>query len=130
MKWQHVDWTSERKSRVRELWDQGHSASQIAAMLDIVTTRNAVIGLARRCGFPSRRTGQPRTPKPPECTAGGIAAGSAAPPGFRNLALEALRYWHCRWPGGDGPYTFAASRSTAGRTAYKHHRTAHYGKRT
>ena len=130
MKWQHVDWTSERKSRVRELWDQGFSASQIAAMLDIITTRNAVIGLARRCGFPSRRTGQPRTQKPPETPPEELPPAAPPPPGFRNLALEALRYWHCRWPGGDGPYTFCGQPKHGRSYCYKHHRMAHYGKRT
>jgi GcrA cell cycle regulator len=47
-------WPPERIDRLRELWAEGLSASQIAAHLDGVVTRNAVIGKLNRLGLKSR----------------------------------------------------------------------------
>lgn len=44
------DWTDERMARLKQLWDSGHSASQIAMDLRGVS-RNAVIGKLRRLGM-------------------------------------------------------------------------------
>ncbi len=46
-------WTEERVERLKELWSQGMSASEIAQMLGDVT-RNAVIGKAHRLGLSGR----------------------------------------------------------------------------
>jgi GcrA cell cycle regulator len=46
-------WPPERVDRLRELWAEGLSASQIAAGLDGVVTRNAVIGKLHRLGLKS-----------------------------------------------------------------------------
>ena len=46
-------WTDERIDRLKQLWTEGHSASQIAAMLGEVT-RNAVIGKVHRLGLSGR----------------------------------------------------------------------------
>lgn len=55
-------WTDERVAELKQLWEQGHSASQIASILGEVT-RNAVIGKAHRLGLSSRpspiKAGQP-----------------------------------------------------------------------
>jgi len=46
-------WTDERVERLKDLWNKGLSASQIAAELGDVT-RNAVIGKAHRLGLSGR----------------------------------------------------------------------------
>ncbi|MDG1727324.1 MAG: GcrA family cell cycle regulator [Emcibacteraceae bacterium] len=47
-------WTDDRVEKLRELWDKGLSASQIANELAEGVTRNAVIGKAHRMGLASR----------------------------------------------------------------------------
>jgi|TARA_R110002096_G_scaffold309403_4_gene503982 GcrA cell cycle regulator len=47
-------WTEDRVEKLRELWDKGLSASQIAKELAEGVTRNAVIGKAHRMGLASR----------------------------------------------------------------------------
>ncbi|MHA1564655.1 MAG: GcrA family cell cycle regulator [Alphaproteobacteria bacterium] len=58
-----MTWTEERVMRLRELWTEGLSASQIAAQIGGIT-RNAVIGKAHRLGLEGRpspiRSGGPR----------------------------------------------------------------------
>src|SRR3712207_3063070 len=53
-----MSWTDERVERLKKLWQEGLSASQIAAELGGVT-RNAVIGKVHRLGLSGR--GQPTT---------------------------------------------------------------------
>lgn len=48
-----MSWTDERIASLRELWEQGLSASQIAAKLGNIT-RNAVIGKVHRLGLSGR----------------------------------------------------------------------------
>ena len=48
-----MEWTADRVKRLKELWNRGLSASQIAKELG-GTTRNAVIGKAHRLGLSSR----------------------------------------------------------------------------
>ena len=48
-----MSWTSERESKLRELWKKGYTASQIAEMIG-ETTRNAVIGKAHRLNLEER----------------------------------------------------------------------------
>ena len=48
-----MSWTPERKTKLKELWDKGHTASQIAGLLGN-TTRNAVIGKAHRLNLQAR----------------------------------------------------------------------------
>ncbi len=54
-------WTEERVTRLRELWAEGQTASQIAKSLGSVS-RNAVIGKVHRLGLSNRSSG----PKPSE----------------------------------------------------------------
>lgn len=49
-----VSWTEERIEQLRALWDEGKSASQIAAALGEGVSRNAVIGKAHRLGLKAR----------------------------------------------------------------------------
>lgn len=57
-----MSWTDERVEKLKELWGEGMSASQIAKALGGVT-RNAVIGKVHRLGLSNRGTG-PEEPKP------------------------------------------------------------------
>ena len=62
-----MSWTDERIERLKELWSQGVTASQIADELGGVS-RNAVIGKAHRLGLQSRpspvKPNEPDTPAP------------------------------------------------------------------
>lgn len=87
---QQLQWTDERVELLKKLWNDGLSASQIAAELGSVT-RNAVIGKVHRLGLSGRAkapsSSTPRPRKPPR------AAPSAPPrpsmPAARgNLALK------------------------------------------
>lgn len=55
-----VTWTNERVERLKVLWAEGLSASQIAAQLGGVT-RNAIIGKIHRLGLSGRARVQPTT---------------------------------------------------------------------
>ena len=48
-----MSWTDEKVEKLKDLWDKGHTASQIAEMLGD-TTRNAVIGKAHRLNLEAR----------------------------------------------------------------------------
>ena len=48
-----MSWTPEREEKLKELWNKGHTGSQIANMLG-ETTRNAVIGKAHRMKLKTR----------------------------------------------------------------------------
>lgn len=66
-----MSWTDERVDRLKKLWTEGLSASQIAKELGGVT-RNAVIGKVHRLGLsgratpsrPPRRAVKPHRPRP------------------------------------------------------------------
>ena len=70
-------WTDTLQVRLRELWAQGLTASQIAA--ELLITRNAVIGKAHRLGLGGRASPIQRS-KPPM------------------LTLVALKERMCKWP--------------------------------
>ena len=67
-------WTDERIERLKELWNLGMSASQIAAKLG-GTTRNSVIGKCHRLGLTRGRIWTPSvaTPKTPQRTRADLA---------------------------------------------------------
>jgi GcrA cell cycle regulator len=71
-----MSWTDERIDRLKELWSQGVTASQIADELGGVS-RNAVIGKAHRLGLQSRPS--PVKPNDPAAASGESAAPPAAP---------------------------------------------------
>lgn len=59
-------WTDERVEQLKIAWDNGHSASQIAAMAEFKgATRNAIIGKANRLGLSSRAGKKWHRPRPP-----------------------------------------------------------------
>ena len=57
-------WTDERIALLKQYWEEGRSASQIAEVLGEGLSRNAVIGKAHRLGLASRpsplKTGEPK----------------------------------------------------------------------
>tara|TARA_B100000029_G_scaffold414766_1_gene418287 strand:+ start:294 stop:791 length:498 start_codon:yes stop_codon:yes gene_type:complete len=57
-----MTWTPEKEKKLRELWDKGHTASQIAAQIGD-TTRNAVIGKAHRLNLNARASSKRSTTK-------------------------------------------------------------------
>jgi GcrA cell cycle regulator len=67
-----MSWTDERIDRLKELWTQGMTASQIAEELGGVS-RNAVIGKAHRLGLQSR-------PSPVKANDAAASAAPAAAP--------------------------------------------------
>src|SRR5215218_3867955 len=63
-----LTWTAERIERLKELWTEGLSASEIAAELGEGVSRNAVLGKAHRLGLAQgerKGASMPRPRKPP-----------------------------------------------------------------
>lgn len=77
-----MNWTDERVEKLKKLWSEGLSASQIAAQLGGVS-RNAVIGKVHRLALPGR------------AKAGGNATAARAPK--RTAAAPAPRPMHRVW---------------------------------
>jgi hypothetical protein len=104
-------WTAELIERLKVLWAEGLSASQIADELAGKFTRMSVIGKVHRLKLPARKARQqpdrpyirkrragsipkpppPRPPKPPR---------PQPQPGakMRELPFAKLKPQHCRWP--------------------------------
>ncbi len=121
-----MSWTDERVETLKKLWQEGLSASQIAAELGGVT-RNAVIGKVHRLGLSGR--GQPtssvkrqrraapavRRAREPlsvgnlalQTQVESVAApvmrpkGSSVVPIAKRLTIEKLTERTCKWPIGD-----------------------------
>lgn len=83
-------WTDERIQLLKQYWDEGRSASQIAELLGEGLSRNAVIGKAHRLGLSSRpsplKTGDAKSSAKPAARSGRKVAekvvGDAAPAAF------------------------------------------------
>ncbi len=77
-----LSWTEERVALLRRLWEDGQSASKIAAQLGGVT-RNAVIGKVHRLGLAGRVKSGEDAPivamKPAEAEKPSIAAATSEP---------------------------------------------------
>ncbi|MEO1291567.1 MAG: GcrA family cell cycle regulator [Pseudomonadota bacterium] len=79
-----MSWTEERVEKLKELWNEGLTASQIAKELGNVS-RNAVIGKVHRLGLSNRTTGgkpvstEPREPAKPAAAAPAPEPREAAP---------------------------------------------------
>ena len=123
-----MPWTDERVELLKKLWQDGLSASQIAAELGGVT-RNAVIGKVHRLGLSGRgqptssikrqRRAQPPAPRPrtrQTVTIGNLALQtniealaepeaqprrSVVVPIAKRLTIEMLTERTCKWPIGD-----------------------------
>lgn len=70
-------WTDERVALLRQYWDEGRSASQIAELLGEKLSRNAVIGKAHRLGLAARPSPL-KTAKSAASAAGNTPARTAA----------------------------------------------------
>ncbi|WP_406856327.1 GcrA family cell cycle regulator [Alsobacter sp. KACC 23698] len=86
-----MSWTDERVELLKKLWNQGLSASQIAAELGGGVTRNAVIGKVHRLGLSGRaKTPSPQQQRPRKVTRAPshpLSHGSSAPIVRGNLAV-------------------------------------------
>lgn len=104
-------WTPERTKSLIRLWAEGYSAREIAEKLEL-HSRSMVIGKVRRLALP--------TPEVKLATAARITQVrkrrqrlAAIPVPADNLSEKALHLEfdelesrHCRFPYGDGPFTF------------------------
>lgn len=108
-------WTDERIKRLKELWDKGLSASQIASDLGEGVTRNAVIGKAHRMGLSSR-------PSPVKAEPAAKPRKAPAPkkekkPAKKYVTLLDLTERMCKWPighPGDDDFHFCGKPSVPG----------------
>ena len=107
-----MSWTDERIGKLKELWDKGLSASQIATELGDVT-RNAVIGKAHRLGLKSRpspvksESAKPKKAPPKE----------VPQPDGNQISLLDLTERVCKWPighPGEPDFHFCGKSSEAG----------------
>jgi GcrA cell cycle regulator len=87
-------WTAAATKRVERLWASGLSGNQIAKLMG--TTRNAIIGKARRMGLPARKISQPVLKKK-------IARKPKSRPVFQGTsdAVMALVDGLCKYPYGE-----------------------------
>ncbi len=89
-------WTDERIAALKQYWEEGRSASQIAEVLGEGLSRNAVIGKAHRLGLASRpsplKTGEGKSSEPkaakPAKAEPKAAAARAAPAARPEPAAE------------------------------------------
>ena len=120
-----MSWTDDRIAQLQKLWDQGLSASQIAAELGEGVTRNAVIGKAHRLGLKSRpspvKTDQPKAKAPAKSENPAPAKAKPAPkpaaPKSKLVTLLDLTERVCKWPighPGDEDFHFCGAPSEAG----------------
>ncbi len=79
-----MNWTDERVEKLKKLWSEGLSASQIAAQLGGVS-RNAVIGKVHRLNLPGRAKAGGTSPAPRAAK-----RPAAAAPRAQNFAPRAM----------------------------------------
>lgn len=121
----NASWTEERIARMKEMWAEGYSASQIAAELRGGVTRNAVLGKLHRLGAATTRPTKSRksriartraqrrhTRKMNELFLGKLSPLRKAhmttepipgpdPADVARIASVDLEPHHCKWPVGD-----------------------------
>ena len=106
-------WTAEKIEKLRELAALGRSGGQIGDELGC--SRNAAIGKMHRSGIPSLhqrndRPAEERISKKRIRLSRLTLAGPSLPFPEKivplNLPFVELNEFHCRWPYGEGPYTF------------------------
>ncbi|MEX2650769.1 MAG: GcrA family cell cycle regulator [Alphaproteobacteria bacterium] len=103
-------WTEETIARLRQLWESGLSASEIAKRLGGIS-RNAVIGKAHRTGLAARPSPIRARPEAPARQGGGRT---------------------CAWPfgdPGDASFRFCGDRAEPGRPYCAAHCAQAYRKR-
>ncbi|WP_180898296.1 GcrA family cell cycle regulator [Martelella soudanensis] len=106
-----MSWTDDRVEKLKQLWSEGLSASQIANQLGGVT-RNAVIGKVHRLSLPGRaKSGGAPSQSPTRVT-----ARNTTPPRAPNFASRAAGHRPTAAP----QQTASAAPRTVGATALKH----------
>lgn len=129
-------WPEEHVEQLKRLWALGKSCRQIGEVLGC--TRNAVIGKAHRLGLESRaapppppkksprprvrnRVRKPWKPKPtaPEVTDMQLQQITEVPE--RLVSFDDLKHRECKFPHGDGPYTFCGRPQWVGSVYCAHH---------
>lgn len=122
-------WTDERCERLRQLWADGLSASEIAEQLG--ATRSGVLGKVMRLHLTHRRSSEfkPGPPRPPKARRPVVSPSPPPPepekkPHMRRLQLHQLQDDHCRWPYGDPmrrPFYFCGADTSEGRVYCDYH---------
>jgi len=146
-----MSWTDERVDKLRELWGNGKSASEIADLLGGVS-RNAVIGKAHRLGLSGRPSPirKREDGAPAQATRGTAAAQAPAAPAAKPAApakptvvadrdaglgddggatILNLTERMCRWPIGDPKkpgFRFCGRPAIAGLPYCQDHATVAY----
>ena len=113
-------WTLERTKSLIELWANGLSAKQIAERLEL-SSRSMVIGKVRRLDLPTPEKKLAWTVKR-QARAKAINVAKIAPKTIEHhatdealhLSLIDLEPGQCRFPFGDGPFTFCGHPIVAG----------------
>ena len=108
-----MSWTEEREQKLKDLWEKGYTASQIAEMLGGDTTRNSVIGKAHRLKLAARATSKRSVSPKKQSAASGLNKQEgyiSRKSRFKSLLLdknfevenpkklEELSDKNCRWP--------------------------------
>lgn len=125
-----TSWTEDRVTTLKTLWEKGWTCKQIAAELGGVT-RNGVIGKVHRLNIassaPEKAYAKPRSVQEAEARKqkrleqrregrrnGGpmftynrpVRPAMCEPVTPQGISLMDIEPHHCRWPYGEGPYTF------------------------
>ena len=127
-------WTEDRMASLTKLWSEGYSCSQISAALGGIT-RNGVIGKIHRMGLARphiKKIGRQKAPREHKPRLRIISSNSStshqriiqsvesaevvalrcAEVVPRNLTMAELERGDCRYPYGDGPFTFCGHAGT------------------
>lgn len=115
-------WTDERIKRLKQLWEKGLSASQIASDLGEGVTRNAVIGKAHRMGLASRPSPVKAEPAKPKKTA--VPKKASRKDTKQYVTLLDLTERMCKWPighPGDADFHFCGKPSVPSMPYCKEH---------
>ena len=86
-----MSWTDERVEQLRQLWTDGKSASQIAALLGHGLTRNAIIGKVHRLGLAGRAKAPASAPARPRPSSPQSGAHRPAAPRAASAVPRAVR---------------------------------------
>lgn len=110
-----MDWTDENVERLQELISDPRQLSSAQIATELHTTRNSIVGKVSRLGWQLPRQqymsrGLPRKPRRARILRiKGLAPlpiPRPEPVQPQHITLLDLEPHHCRWPYGDGPFTF------------------------
>ncbi len=134
-------WTEDRVGRLRDLYREGKTATQIAADLGGGITRNSVIGKIERLRLRSGSTvAAPVAQRPVPAVSKGLVPAvvvETMPAAAAPVTMDGLTEFSCRWPLGDprsADFHFCGARKgsdagpyCAGRAALARQTPAAYG---